>query len=135
MRTRGRPRNPLHSIAGVPAKPCPRCHAVKPLEEFPPHRSGAHGRHSWCRSCCNLYRQSYRRRQKRQPTRDDLIQAIDAEPLTDREFLLRRERMAREAKEEGPRYCTKCPAPEKTRLRLGNRQRGVCDTCWERRKG
>jgi hypothetical protein len=120
--TRGRPRNPLHSIAGVPAKPCPRCHSVKPLEEFPPLSGGAHGRHSWCRPCWNLYQKSYR---KRQPTKDDPIQTIDAEPLTDREFLLRRERMWREAKEEGPRYCACCSC----KLRLDNRRRGTCDPC------
>jgi hypothetical protein len=111
------------------ARPCTRCYAVKPLEEFPRLAHARDGRGAWCRECGCLYQRSYR---KRQPTRDDLIQAIDAEPLTDREFLLRREKMAREAKEEGPRYCTKCPGPEKAKLRLGNRGRGVCDPCQER---
>jgi hypothetical protein len=134
VRTRGRPRKELPPPSlDDPWKPCTRCGVLQPLSYFPSKEKGRDGRGSWCLECFRTYqRVRYDGVRKRQPTKDDLIQAIDAEPLTDREFLLRRERMAREAKEEGPRYCTKCAGPEKTRLRLGNRRRGVCDTCWER---
>jgi hypothetical protein len=129
--TRGRPRKELPPPSfDDPWKPCTRCGVVQPLSYFPSKKESRDGRASWCFECFRTYhRVRYDGVRKRQPTKDDLIQAIDAEPLTDREFLLRRERMWREATEEGPRYCA-CG----TKLRLDNRGRGVCDPC-ERRKG
>lgn len=42
-------------------KRCPRCGETKPLEDFPPNRTKASGRHSYCRPCMNAYHRAWDR--------------------------------------------------------------------------
>lgn len=39
-------------------KTCPRCRAEKPLEDFPPMKSGKYGRYAYCRPCHAEYQAS-----------------------------------------------------------------------------
>lgn len=39
----------------LPEKPCAKCSAVKPLEDFHRQPTGPMGRHSWCKDCNNRY--------------------------------------------------------------------------------
>jgi hypothetical protein len=48
--------------ASVAQRPCAKCAVTKPLEDFHRQRSGKHGRHSWCKECCNAYYRVNRKR-------------------------------------------------------------------------
>ena len=56
--------------ASVDEKQCTMCQVVKPLEVFHRQKGGKHGRHSWCKDCCNSYyrvnrQRNYSQEQKR----------------------------------------------------------------------
>ena len=45
-------------------KRCPKCSAVRVLEEFPPDKSNPTGRHGWCRECKRVAARDYAKRNR-----------------------------------------------------------------------
>jgi len=52
-------------------------------------------------------------------------------PLSDHQYVQKREALWRLAREEGPLKCKGCGYP----VRLGNRERGTCDACGAKEVG
>jgi hypothetical protein len=50
----------LSVCAGIEAKACRKCGAVKPLSEYHRQASGPKGRHSWCKTCSNAAQKASR---------------------------------------------------------------------------
>jgi len=48
--------------ASAVKRSCAKCGLTKELEQFHRQPTGKHGRHSWCKECCNNY---YRKNRKR----------------------------------------------------------------------
>ena len=48
---------------------CGKCGVSKPLTEFHKHKTGPHGLHCWCRTCCNVAQKVSRAKNGRPPTK------------------------------------------------------------------
>lgn len=56
---------------------------------------------------------------------------IDREPTHDAAFVRRYRRQMRQAKKEGPQQCSVEGCV--TNVRVGHRERGVCEACWRKK--
>lgn len=81
------------------AKRCTKCHEVKPLEEFPPHKRTRDGRGSWCHVCDAKRNREVRWAKKGIPESEwpRLHQEAD-----------RQQRMRELAARHGLKYCPSC---------------------------
>lgn len=80
-RPTGRPRKDTFRIPGE--KPCTHCGVSQALEEFPKNKNTSDGLASWCYSCHREYGRTYK---KKQPSGDEMMQAINREPRSDLEM-------------------------------------------------
>lgn len=93
------------------AKRCTKCHEVKPLAEYPPHKRARDGRGSRCRTCCaRRARERYWAKQGI-PESDwpRLHQEADRKAEARTKRPVERRRIMRElAKQYGLKYCPSC---------------------------
>jgi len=62
----------LSVCAGIEAasvKRCAKCNETKTLDDFHRQRTGPQGRHSWCKSCANVYYRANKKRNYSSPQR------------------------------------------------------------------